>query len=93
MLAAHGKSNGLCIRKLDLDFRSQPSLGPGMESDTDDLVLLLCTQIGMLMEDASVVALTLKSREPDQRAAEIENLHAQISRMAKIIDAATALTH
>lgn len=44
--------------KLDMDLSVGRRPGVDMD-DTDELVVLLCAHIGMIMEDASVVALTL----------------------------------
>jgi hypothetical protein len=45
--------------KLAVDFPPGTRLRAGMDDDTPDLIALLCTQAGMTMEDASVVALTV----------------------------------
>ena len=43
--------------------------------NTDELVALLCTHIGMIMEDASFVALTLGSLSGLDRSEAIAKLH------------------
>jgi hypothetical protein len=44
--------------KLDVDFGGGAGRSVHMD-DTDELIIRLCTQVGMVMEDASIVALTL----------------------------------
>lgn len=45
-----------------------------MDDETQELIILLCTRIGMIMEDASVVALTIGSRDQDACLATIAKL-------------------
>lgn len=45
-----------------------------MDDETQELITLLCTRIGMIMEDASVVALTIGSRDHDACLAAIAEL-------------------
>lgn len=40
-----------------------------MDDDTEDLVIQLCTRIGMIMEDTSVLAVTMPGMDPVGRRA------------------------
>jgi len=62
-----------------------------MDEDTDQLIALLCTRVGMLMEDASALALTVGRIEPDTRAARIEELQNATATMVRLVAAAQAL--
>ena len=61
MLALQAKSNGFCSLRQSCGWtcRLFPGVVPAMEDDTSELIAQLCTRIGMIMEDASVVALTM----------------------------------
>ena len=59
---------------LRVDLAASAWLRRSMDDDTTRLVIELCTHIGMLMEDASVLALTLRQVVPDARAASIKQL-------------------
>ena len=61
MLEPARKSNGFWREKLAVDFVAEQALRGYMDEDKRDLILQLATQAGMLMEDASVVALTMVS--------------------------------
>jgi hypothetical protein len=60
--------------------------------ETDELVALLCTHIGMIMEDASVVALTIGSLSPTEKLAATARLQQWITIMARLIEAVSAVT-
>lgn len=62
MLDVPAKSNGMCDqrKKLRLDFAPFPRIGQVMDDDPIDLIVRLGTRIGIVMEDASAVALTLR---------------------------------
>jgi hypothetical protein len=55
--------------------------------DTDELVALLCTHVGMIMEDASVVALTVGARFSSERTDAIDKLHKATRIAAHIMEA------
>lgn len=57
-----------------MDFAYTSSLGAHMDEGRAELIGMLGSQIGMIMEDASVVALTLGSMRPGQQQAAIEQL-------------------
>jgi hypothetical protein len=62
-----------------------------MDDDTEELLNLLCTRIGMIMEDASVVALTIGAREPGQRLGEMAKLETASAQIAALTAAARSL--
>ena len=62
-----------------------------MDEDTAELVSRLCTRIGMIMEDASVVALTIGSMEEAERSDAIARLEKDARRIDKLIGAVRAL--
>lgn len=59
--------------------------------ETDDLVVQLCTRIGMIMEDASVAALSMARTPADHRASVIDELSRSGQRIANLAEAARAL--
>ena len=62
-----------------------------MDEDTADLVVQLCTRIGMTMEDASVDALTIGAMDAAERADAIARLEAASCRISRLMGAVTAL--
>jgi len=56
-----------------------------MDDDTSDLVVQLCTRIGMIMEDASPVALTVVGMEPAERKAALATLERAIGQLGALI--------
>jgi len=62
-----------------------------MDEDTDQLIALLCNRVGMLMEDASVLALSVGHIEPGRRAARINELQDATATMVRLVVAAQAL--
>lgn len=63
-----------------------------MDDDADDLVLQLCTRAGMLMEDASAIALTIRTVDPHDRMVVLTELRQAIERMARLVDGALAMS-
>jgi len=64
-----------------------------MDEDAKELVVQLCTMIGMIMEDTSVVALTVSGLHDDQRrcaAADIQNAAARINALAGAVTTLSA---
>lgn len=93
MLGCRAKSNGMSALPKSCVWTSEPSPScvPDMDQDTANLIACLHTRIGMIMEDASVVALELGgARDYDQRA-RIEELSKSVSQMAALLAAAHAL--
>jgi hypothetical protein len=62
-----------------------------MDADTSEIITQLCTRIGMIMEDASVVALTIRELKGDARATAIAELEAAGERIRALAGAARAL--
>ena len=62
-----------------------------MDEQTDDLIAQLCARIGMIMEDASVTALTIVGKSPTDRLAVIEELEGAAKRIDALVAAVSAL--
>lgn len=62
-----------------------------MDDDTRELISLLTTRVGMLMEDGSVDALTCGGKSAADITAVLDGLEKSIVRMAALIGAAKAL--
>ena len=62
-----------------------------MDDDTTDLIARLCTRVGMIMEDASVIALTVSGIEPSNRQAAIDELEGAARQINALVAAARAL--
>jgi hypothetical protein len=62
-----------------------------MDADTEDLIAQLCTRAGILMEDASVMALMIRGLDVAERPARLKKLSAAIATMASLVEAAEAL--
>jgi len=93
MLAGPWKSNGMFAtgKKLRLDFFDAPRCGRVMEDD-HDLLALLCTRIGIIMEDTSTIAVTAAIMESDERARAIAEISRAISRLSTLAAAVVALS-
>jgi len=61
-----------------------------MDDDTADLIAQLCTRAGMIMEDASPLALTIASTDTDLGTV-LRQLGRAVEQMERLISAATAL--
>lgn len=77
--------------KLVVDFPGRSRLRGGMDEDKRDLINQLATRAGMLMEDASVAAITLRERPQADLIRTIQNLEAQVRTMASLLEAARTL--
>ena len=62
-----------------------------MDDDTDDLIAQLCTRIGMIMEDASVIALNVSGKVPSDRQTAIDELDGAAKRIEALIAAVRTL--
>ena len=62
-----------------------------MDDDIVDLIRVLCTRAGMIMEDASVDALIMSPGNPDSINAKLERLADAALAISAIINAAQAL--
>ena len=78
-------------KKLDMDFGAAPRLRGCMDENTDDLIAQLCTRIGMIMEGASVTALTVGRMLPRDQLAVIDELEGAAKRIDALVAAARAL--
>jgi hypothetical protein len=63
-----------------------------MDEDANDLVVQLCTMIGMIMEDTSVVALTVSGLDDDQRRRAAANIQTAAARINALAGAVAALS-
>lgn len=68
-----------------------PGRGVGVEDDTDILVEQLCTRIGMIMEDASIIALTIRGRKHEGRGAALAQIETAAFQISALLTAARAL--
>jgi len=93
MLRSRTKSNGKThqVEKLDLDFASVFRRRAHMNDDNDELIELLCTRIGAIMEDASVIALTIGAVPPMERGVRIRQLQRASASIAAITAAVACL--
>ena len=94
MLAVETKSNGICSPRQSCGWTCRPFPGvvQSMDDDTSELIAQLCTRIGMIMEDASVVALTVGGLTVKERDDAIAALEAAAERISALVAAAKALT-
>lgn len=62
-----------------------------MDQDTDDLIEQLCARIGMIMEDLSTLALTIRERKHDRRKAALVQIETATHQIRALIAAAKAV--
>lgn len=93
MLAVLSKSNGIFAPPKSWVWTSASGHGvvPAMDDDTSDLIVQLCTRIGMIMEDVSPVALMIAGMNAAEREAALAELGRVIEQLGPLIDAATDL--
>lgn len=60
--------------------------------DTDELVTRLCTQIGMVMEDTSIVALTVGGLSGSEKTNAIAEIGVAAENIWRLIEAARVLS-
>ena len=77
--------------KLRLDFAPLSRRGRTMDDDTRELIDLLCTRAGMVMEDASVTALTVAGMDQEEHKIALAELGVAANRINAIVEAATSL--
>lgn len=63
-----------------------------MDKNTDDLIALLCTRVGMIMEDSSVAALTVGGLDLERRDHVLTGLETAADQIKVLVYAARALT-
>jgi hypothetical protein len=94
MLCSSGQSSvkfGLS-EKLRLDLPAHSVRRVVMDDDAHDLVVQLCTMIGMIMEDTSVVALTVSGLDDHQRRRAMAEIQTAATRINNLAGAITALS-
>jgi hypothetical protein len=93
MLRSGAKSNGKNppAEKLDMDFAARSGRHGSMDDDNAELINLLSTRIGTIMEDTSVIALTLGSQGSGERLARIQQLTRASASIAALAAAVEAL--
>jgi hypothetical protein len=93
MLGSRTKSNGKspAAEKLGIDFVGVIRRHVRMKEDNDELVEMLCTKIGAIMEDASVIALTIRAVPVGERGARIVELQRASASIAAISAAVASL--
>ncbi|KUO54642.1 MAG: hypothetical protein APF78_05620 [Sphingomonadales bacterium BRH_c3] len=79
------------IAKLHMDFACQLGLRPAMDDDTAELTARLCTRIGMIMEDAGIIALTIGSQSEVDRLVTLAQLDAAARSICDLVCAARAI--
>lgn len=62
-----------------------------MDNDTEGLVIQLCTQVGMIMEDTSVLALTVRGMDQVGQRAALRKIERAAGRIHALVAAAKAL--
>lgn len=76
--------------KLRLDFLGVSGRGRVMD-DTDELLAQLCTRIGIMMEDASAVAITGAMMTVEERNRAVLEVADAVARIAALSEAAVSL--
>lgn len=61
-------------------------------NDDAELIIQLCTRIGMIMEDASPDALTIGSLSPEQRLDRLRQLGRAADQISALVRAAISLS-
>ena len=94
MLDSAAKSNGMSERaeKLALDFGGASRRGDHKDSDDTDLIVQLCARAGMIMEDMSAEAVTLRGKSLAEQRDVIERLQVAARRIGALTNAAEALS-
>lgn len=62
-----------------------------MDDDTNELISLLTTRAGMMMEDISVIALSCGGQDAAVIASVLDELERSVARMGALVGAAKAL--
>lgn len=76
--------------KLVMDLPARAALRVAMDADRRERIASLCTEIGALMEDVSVVALECRGDETTIRQ-RVDDLAAAIAKMHDLVTTARAL--
>ena len=75
-----------------MDFEAGSERHVSMDDENDELINLLCTRIGSIMEDASVIALTMGKLEPEVRLTWIAELKRASASIAALVAAVELMT-
>ncbi len=75
-----------------MDFSARRRLREAMDLDTIELIAQLCTQVGMIMEDASPVAVTIGHKTPEEMRKRLDDLARAAEKISRLISAAQALS-
>lgn len=78
-------------RKLLIDFTAKQRRGAGMDDDTAHLIAQLCTRIGMIMEDASPIAIGICGMNAADRRAAIAEIAAAAEQISVLSHAVNVL--
>ncbi len=81
-------------RKFRIDFvnvSATVAAEDHMDDDTADLVRQLCTRAGMIMEDASTIAILVGGKSPSELRYIVDELEIQSGRVVSIVAATSAL--
>lgn len=79
------------VQKLHMDFTAEPGRGVVMDDDIADLVAQLGTQIGMIMEDTCVVAISIGAMDDAARRSAIAEICEAALRISALCAAVAAL--
>jgi len=79
------------MAKLHMDIVRQARLRAAMDEDALKLTARLCTRIGMIMEDASVIALTIGAASEGDRMEALAQLDAAAGRISDLVRAVRAV--
>lgn len=77
--------------KLVMDFVGAMSLRAGMDDNRLDLIIRLCTMIGMIMEDTSELALTVRGVGTPHLNGRLDEIDKAVRQMHTLIATATSL--
>ncbi len=70
---------------------SRPRRHRAMNEDVVELIAATCTRVGMIMEDASLLAVTMPRNNPDAARDALGRLASSLEACRQLIAAATAL--
>lgn len=90
MRGTTAKSNGMCDIAESWRWTSEGSRGFVSVMD-EEFITALCARIGMIMEDASVIALTIGGLGETQRHVAISDIAGASERIAALVNAVRAL--
>lgn len=80
------------LTMLRMDFVAPARLLRGMDDDTRELIIRLCAQAGMAMEDTSVTALTIGTLPDEEFGPSIDRIEKSVGRIWATIKAARGLS-